>query len=68
MYLKLYYLHRPVWDLASLGPELEASLRMVEAQWEQLRREAMAVVADHSWVQQAGVWIRGETIIESKDK
>ena len=68
MYLKLYYLHRPVWDLASLGPTLEASLRMVEAQWEQLKREAVAVVADHSWAQQPGVWTRGETIIESKDR
>ena len=60
---------RPVWDLASLGPELEASLRMVEAQWEQLRREAEAVVADHSWAHaEAGVWTRGETVIESRDR
>ena len=59
---------RPVWDLASLGPELEASLRMVEAQWEQLRREAEAVVADHSWAQEAGVWTRGDTILESGDR
>ena len=57
-----------MWDLASLGPELEASLRMVEAQWEQLKREAVAVVADYSWAQQPGVWTRGETIIESKDR
>ena len=60
---------RPVWDLASLGPELETSLRMVEAQWEQLRREAEAVVADHSWaVEEAGVWIRGDTILETGDR
>ena len=39
----------------------------MEAQWEQLRREAEAVVADHFWAEEAGVWIRGETIIESKE-
>ena len=61
--------HRPVWDLASLGPGVEASLRAVEAQWEQLRREAEAVVADHSWAHaEAGVWTRGETVIESRDR
>ena len=57
-----------MWELSSLGPVLEASLRRVEAQWEQLRREAEAVVADHFWAEEAGVWIRGETIIESKDR
>ena len=62
--------HRPVWDLASLGPVVEASLRAVEAQWAELRREAEAVVAEHSWAQpgQAGVWTRGETVIESRDR
>ena len=58
-----------MWDLASLGPDMEASLRAVEARWEQFRREAEAVVADHSWAQaEAGVWTRGETIIESRDR
>ena len=58
-----------MWDLASLGPDMEASLRAVEAGWEQLRREAEAVVADHSWAHaEAGVWTRGETIIESRDR
>ena len=49
---------------------MEASLRAVEAQWEQLRREAEAVVAEHSWAKpgQAGVWTRGETVIESRDR
>ena len=57
-----------MWDLAS--PDMEASLRAVEAGWEQLRREAEAVVAEHSWAQpgQAGVWTRGETVIESRDR
>ena len=57
-----------MWELGSLGPALEASLRRVEAQWEQLRRKAEAVVADHFWAEETGVWIRGETIIESKDR
>ena len=59
-----------MWDLASLGPDMEASLRAVEAGWEQLRREAEAVVAEHSWAKpgQAGVWTRGETVIESRDR
>ena len=58
-----------MWDLASLGPDMEASLRAVEAQWEQLRREAEAVVAEHSWAKaEAGVWTRGETVIESRDR
>ena len=58
-----------MWDLASLGPDMEASLRAVEAGWEQLRREAEAVVAEHSWAQaEAGVWTRGETVIESRDR
>ena len=56
-----------MWELASLGPGLEASLRMVEAQWEQLRREAEAVVAEHSWAEEAGVWTRGERAIETRD-
>ena len=48
---------------------MEASLRAVEAQWAQLRREAEAVVAEHSWAQaEAGVWTRGETVIESRDR
>ena len=55
---------RPVWELGSLGPALEASLRMVEAQWEQLRREAEVVVAEHSWTSpEAGAWTHGETHI-----
>ena len=58
-----------MWDLASLGPDMEASLRAVEAGWEQFMREAEAVVADHSWAHaEAGVWTRGETIIESRDR
>ena len=57
-----------MWELASLGPGLEASLRMVEAQWEQLRREAEAVVAEHSWAEEAGVWTRGERAIETRDR
>ena len=59
---------RPVWELSSLGPALEASLRMVEAQWEQLRREAEAVVAEHSWSVEAGIWTRGERLIETRDR
>ena len=59
---------RPVWELSSLGPALEASLRMVEAQWEQLRREAEAVVAEHSWAEEAGLWTRGERAIETRDR
>ena len=59
---------RPVWELGSLGPALEASLRMVEAQWEQLRREAEAVVAEHSWAGEAEVWTRGERAIETQDR
>ena len=57
-----------MWELASLVPGLEASLRMVEAQWEQLRREAEAVVAEHSWAGEAGVWTRGERAIETRDR
>ena len=48
---------------------MEASLRAVEAGWEQLRREAEAVVAEHSWAKaEAGVWPRGETVIEYRDR
>ena len=57
-----------MWELGSLGPGLEASLRRVEAQWEQLRREAEAVVAEHSWAGEAGVWTRGERAIETRDR
>ena len=61
-------LYRPVWELGSLGPALEASLRRVEAQWEQLRREAEAVVEQHSWAREAGLWTRGERAIETRDR
>ena len=57
-------LRRPVWDLASLGPEMEATLKRAEAQWDQLRREAEVVVAKHSWTSpEAGAWTQGETHI-----
>ena len=35
---------------------------------EQLRREAEAVVAEHSWAEEAGVWTRGERAIETRDR
>ena len=55
---------RPVWDLASLGPAMEATLKRAEAQWDQLRREAEVVVAKHSWTSpEAGAWTQGETHI-----
>ena len=57
-----------MWELASLGPALEASLRMVEAQWEQLRRESEAVVAEHSWVEEVGLWTWGERAVETQDR